>query len=80
MAYTIEKNIPMPEIKQVNKWEKHFPFLPYMQVNDSFFIPASDPLYRSIPYSAATKLKMTLKRIKVVDPVKGTGYRIWRIK
>lgn len=80
MGYAIEKNIPIPEKKNPNRWNDKFPFLPYMQVGDSFFIPDSHTnVYRSIPYNAARKLDMTLVRRKVTESA-GPGHRVWRIK
>jgi hypothetical protein len=80
MTYAIEKGVPFPEKKTINRWNEKFPFLPYMQVNDSFFIPdAHTNMYRSVPYNAARKLGMTLVRRKVTE--NGVpGHRVWRIK
>ena len=79
-AYAIEKGIPLPERKPTNRWNDKFPFLPYMQVGDSFFIPDSHKnVYRSVPYAAARKLGMTLIRRKTVENG-NPGHRVWRIK
>lgn len=80
-AYEIERGIPMPTSTGPKKWEQYFPFIPYMKVGDSFFIPITDDkVYMSVPYVAAKKMNIHLHRKRMVDPVKGDGHRVWRVK
>lgn len=81
MSYVIEKGVPLPQKISGGKWNERFPFLPYMQVGDSFFIPdAHKNVYNSIPYDVAKKKwGIALTRRKVNE--NGIpGHRVWRIK